>query len=90
MGVELEEARVCLFAMKIALARGYKCIIMEGDRLSIISRVRKKDLPNNKLVSFLSDIIEPCNSFDLIAWVHVNRGCNAVPQAIARIQPFHS
>ena len=39
---ELEEAGACLFVMKIALAQGFKRIVMEGDCLTLISKRQRK------------------------------------------------
>ncbi|KAJ8439454.1 hypothetical protein Cgig2_008485 [Carnegiea gigantea] len=43
LGVELEEARVVRFALGEARRRGLRCIELEGDCLTLISKLKKKE-----------------------------------------------
>ena len=55
-GAELEETRACLFALNQVQRHGHDRLIMESDCLSLVSKLRKKEAPNNSLGFLISDI----------------------------------
>jgi len=85
---ETEEARACLFALRTAVAYGYRRLEVEGDCLNLIGRLQSKAPPNNPLGYFISDILSFTDLFDFIDWKYVKRGGNKVAHAIAHLQPF--
>ena len=85
---EEEEARACHFALGIALAYGYRRLIVEGDCLALIGKLQSGLIPNNSLGFFISDILSLAVSFDFLVWNFVKRGCNEVAHAIAHLQPI--
>jgi len=87
-GVELKEAGACLFAMKKALAHGFRIIVMEGDCLTLIFKLQRKDSPNNMLGLFISDILSSSALFEFVSWSFVKRGGNIVAYAMAKYQPL--
>ena len=84
---ELEEAKACHFAMCTAMAYGYRNLVVDGDCQAFISKLHKKDVPNNSLCFFISNILSLLVRFDFIAWGFVKRGCNLVAHAVAHFQP---
>jgi len=87
-GAVLEEAGACLFAMRVALEHGFRRIVMEGDCLTLISLLQRKECPNNVLGFFISDILSLLVSFEFVSWVFVKRGGNGVAHALAKYQPI--
>ena len=85
---EEEEARACYYALRTALNYGFRQLIIEGDNQSLTSKLRKREVSNNSLGFFISDILSLTSSFEYIAWNFVKRGCNSVAHATAHLQPF--
>ncbi|KAJ8451527.1 hypothetical protein Cgig2_018161 [Carnegiea gigantea] len=73
-GAELEETRACLFALNQVQRHGHDRLIVESDCLSLVSKLRKKEAPNNSLGFFISDIFQLVFSFQFISFVQVKRG----------------
>ena len=73
-GAESEETRACLFALNHVQWHGHDRLIVESDRLSLVSKLRKKEVPNNSLRFFISDIFQLVSSVQFISFVHVKRG----------------
>lgn len=88
-GPEVEEASAWLFALKMARLQNYSRLIMEGDSLALISKLKAKRTPNNFLGFLISDFHSICSSFEFISFNHVKRGCNLVAHAIAHLQPIN-
>jgi len=86
-GAELEEAGACLFAMKKALAHGFRKIVMEGDCFTLISKVQRKESPDAMLGFFISDIPRLSVLFEFVSWSFVRRGGNGVAHAMAKYHP---
>ena len=63
----MEEAGACLFAMKKALAHGFRRIVVEGDCLSLISKLQRKEVPNNMLGFFVADILSLSVLFEFVS-----------------------
>ena len=57
-------------------------------RSSDIGKPNKREVSNNSLDFFISDILSLTSSFEYIAWNFVKRGCNSVAHATAHLQPF--
>ena len=83
-GAELE---ACLFAMKKALDHGFRRIVMEGGCFTPISKLQRKESPNNMLGFFISDIFRLSALFEFVSWSFVRRGGNDVAHAMAKYQP---
>ena len=62
--VDLAEANACLLALNSALSHGFRKIIIEGDSLSIISKLKSKSIPNTSLGFILDDILKLASSLD--------------------------
>ncbi|KAJ8427602.1 hypothetical protein Cgig2_020728 [Carnegiea gigantea] len=80
---ELEEARACYFVLKYAIAHGLNSLIVEGDSQSLLSKIHRKEIPNNSLGFFISDILLVVASFEFVSWNVVRQECNSVVHAIA-------
>ncbi|KAJ8444225.1 LOW QUALITY PROTEIN: hypothetical protein Cgig2_028106 [Carnegiea gigantea] len=90
-GAELEETRACLFALNQVQRHGHDRLIVESDCLSLVSKLRKKEAPNNSLgFFFISDLFQLVSSFQFISFVHVKRGGNLVAHELAHLQYFVS
>ena len=87
-GAELEEAGACLFAIKQALAHGFRNLVIEGDCLARISKLRRQVRPNNMLGFFISAILSTSALFKFVSWSFVRRGGNSVAHSLAKYQPF--
>ena len=87
-GAELEEAGACLFALKQALAHGFRNLVIEGDCLALISKLRRQVRPNNMLGFFISAILSTSALFEFVSWSFVRRGGNCVAHSLAKYQPF--
>ncbi|KAJ8434316.1 LOW QUALITY PROTEIN: hypothetical protein Cgig2_009941 [Carnegiea gigantea] len=74
----LTEAQACLFAMDTAWEQGYSPIVIEGDSLSLVSKLKKRRCPNNELGLLISDILAFAGRFDFCSFVHVKRTENRV------------
>jgi len=85
---EVEEARACLFALRIALNRGFRQLIVEGDCQALIGKLKAKSSPNNSLGYFISDILSLSVQFDFLAWSFIRRKGNTVAHAMAHLQPI--
>ena len=71
---ETEEARACIFAIRTVGAHGYRRLVVEGDCLSLIGKLKAKSIPNNSLGYFISDILSSFVNFDSIVWSFIRRG----------------
>ena len=87
---EEEEARACLYALRSAIAHGYRRLMIEGDCRSLIRKLQLRLVPNNSLGFFISDILSLSERLDFCVWKFVKRGCNAVAHAIAHLLPITS
>lgn len=45
-GAELKEAAVLFFCLKMSWGSGYRKVLVEGDCLSVISKLKKRSIPN--------------------------------------------
>jgi len=57
--------------------------------LSIISKLRKKAIPNNELGSFISAILCLISSCEFFYWSHIGRDGNRVAHELAHLQPVN-
>ena len=87
-GAEVEEARACLFGLKQAIEAGLTSLVIEGDSLSLIQKLRAKQVPNNALGLFLQEIFSLVSCCDFIAWSFVKRSGNKVAHTLAHWQPI--
>ncbi|KAJ8448927.1 hypothetical protein Cgig2_030783 [Carnegiea gigantea] len=67
-GPEHEEALACTFALRQALERGLKKIIVEGYYCNIISSLQKKSYPNKITGFVLRDILSLTSKFDSVVF----------------------
>lgn len=88
VGPELEEARACLFAMQQVWDNGFRSIVMEGDSLSIVTKLKNKTTPNTELGNFISHILVFSRRFVFCAFTHVKREGNRVAHNLAHLQPY--
>ncbi|KAJ8452940.1 hypothetical protein Cgig2_014703 [Carnegiea gigantea] len=56
-GLEVEEARACIFGLKKATAAGLINLVIEGDCLSLIQKLKNKQVPNNVLGFFIQEVL---------------------------------
>jgi len=87
---EEEEARACLYALRTAIAHGYRRLMIEGDCQSLLRKLQLRLVPNNFLGFILSDILSLSEQLDFCVWKFVKRGCNEVAHAIAHLLPITS
>ena len=52
LGAKFKETRACLFALKKVQTQGHDKVIVESDCLSLVSKLRKREAPNNSLGFF--------------------------------------
>ncbi|KAJ8433803.1 hypothetical protein Cgig2_025966 [Carnegiea gigantea] len=88
-GAELEEARECLFALRKAVLHGFTRLVVEGDCISLIDRLKAKEKPSSAIGFFISDILLVSTSFEFISWAFVRREGNSVAHAIIHFQPIN-
>ncbi|KAJ8430461.1 hypothetical protein Cgig2_003043 [Carnegiea gigantea] len=60
-----------------AAAHGFKRLVVKGDSLALISKLKKGDKPNNLVV------------FDFVSSNFVKRGYNSIAHAIAHLRPIN-
>ena len=67
-GPEVEEARACLFGFKCVFDLGLKRIVVEGDCLPLIQKLRQRHLQDNVVGVFVKDILLVSRSFSFLSW----------------------
>ncbi|KAJ8434274.1 LOW QUALITY PROTEIN: hypothetical protein Cgig2_009249 [Carnegiea gigantea] len=77
--VDLAEAEACLFGIKHPIEAGYSNLVIKGDSLSVITKLRNKSNLQSSLV------VDKCSSF---AWSHVRREGNRAAHKAAHLQPY--
>lgn len=88
LGAELEEARAARFALGEAKRRGLRCTELEGDCLTLISKLKKKEQTDADIGIIIYDIISLAFGFDFYAFSFVNREGNKIAHCLAHIQPY--
>ncbi|KAJ8432161.1 LOW QUALITY PROTEIN: hypothetical protein Cgig2_006863 [Carnegiea gigantea] len=84
-GVEVAEAEACLFGLKEALQVGLSSIIIKGDSLSVITKLRNKSSLHSVL-----EILCTIARFSFHTWSCVKKGWNRVAHKAAPLQPYDS
>ncbi|KAJ8437272.1 hypothetical protein Cgig2_010097 [Carnegiea gigantea] len=67
---------------------GYKKIIIEGDCSSIISKLKKRSIPNTSTRFAFADILNLVNRFDFCSFSYVKRVGNRIAHTLAHFQPY--
>ncbi|KAJ8436873.1 hypothetical protein Cgig2_002373 [Carnegiea gigantea] len=78
VNADLEEARSCLFTLQCIREERHDVLIMEGDYLQLIQKLRSK----------ISQGLTCVESFSYLSWAYVKRGGNQVAYELAHWQPF--
>ncbi|KAJ8421285.1 hypothetical protein Cgig2_023857 [Carnegiea gigantea] len=89
-GSEVEEARACIFGLKTATEAGFTNLVLEGDYLPLIQKLKNKQVPNNTLGFFIREILRLVSFCNFFAWSFVERGGNRAAHDLAHWQPFCS
>ena len=89
-GPEIEEAKAWIFGLKRATTAGINNLVIEGDCLALIQKLRAKQVPNNALGFFIQEILSLVSSCAFFVWSFVKRRGNRVAHDIAHWQPFCS
>ncbi|KAJ8425990.1 hypothetical protein Cgig2_007804 [Carnegiea gigantea] len=87
-GPEYVEAMAYKWAMKQAPERGVLSIMVEGDSLSLMSKLKKKEHPNTVLGFLVQDILCLASSFSFCSFHHIRRVGNRVAHTLAHFQPY--
>ena len=70
---EEEEARACYYALRTASTYGFRQLIVEGDCQSLINKLNRREVPNNSLGFFLSEILSLWANFEFLVRSFVKR-----------------
>ncbi|KAJ8452726.1 hypothetical protein Cgig2_005062 [Carnegiea gigantea] len=84
-GPEATKANACLFVVKKALELDYEKVIVEGDCLSIIAKLRARSFPNMSVGLILAEIVNLSLSFVFCSFSHVKRMGNRVAHTLAHL-----
>ncbi|KAJ8443695.1 hypothetical protein Cgig2_032318 [Carnegiea gigantea] len=68
LGPEIEEDRACIFAIEEAVKRGLRNVIVEGDSMTLITKLKKKVTVPTELGLLIDDILRLCSNFDFHAF----------------------
>jgi len=90
LGPELEEARACIFAIRTAQQHGLRHVILEGDSLSLISKLEKKQRLAADIGLLVDEILNLSHNFNFCAFNFVRRDGNKVAHALAHLKPYVS
>lgn len=85
---EIEEARACLFGIQAVGEAGYDNLIIEGDCLQLIQKLRSSQPLDNFVGLLVQDIQAYARRFSFLSWSYVKRGGNKVAHDMAHMQPF--
>lgn len=66
--VEYVEAQACYWAMKMALEHKHFCVSMEGDCLSLISKLKRRECPNIELGILIGDTLSLATRFSFLCF----------------------
>ncbi|KAJ8423576.1 hypothetical protein Cgig2_002905 [Carnegiea gigantea] len=87
--LEVTEAEAYLFGIQQALLAGFSSLVIEGDSLLAISKLRKKTEPCSILGFFISEILKIIStSCSYVARNCIKRGGNRVAHEPAHLQPL--
>jgi len=74
LAVEIEESMAYLFTLHRVKVRGHDRVIVESDCLTLVSKLRKREIPNNFLgIFFIYDILKLCSMFNFISFANAKR-----------------
>ena len=90
MGSELEEARACIFKIHTAQQQGLQQVIIEGDCLALIMKLRKKQRPTGNVGRLVDDILKLSSNFNFCAFSFVKRNGNKIAHALAHLKLYVS
>ena len=69
---------------------GFSSVILEGDCLSLYSKLKKQDCSNIELGTLIQDIFNLACRSKFFAFNHVKRMKNRMTHTLAHLQPFNS
>lgn len=53
----MEEARACLLVLKLVRNQGCRKLVVEGDNLALVSKLKKRNVPNTFLGFYIYEIL---------------------------------
>ena len=88
-GFEIADAEACLFGLHHTLSSaGYSSLVIEGNLLSVISKLRNKAHLNSLLGFYISELLSLIASCSYFAWNCVKRGGNQMAHDAAHYQSY--
>ena len=81
VNTDLEEVRSCLFALQCVREERHDGLIMEGDCLQLIQKLRSKISQDNFVGLLFYDILACVESFSYSSWAYVKRGRIKLPMS---------
>ncbi|KAJ8431091.1 hypothetical protein Cgig2_007507 [Carnegiea gigantea] len=88
LGSEVEDALACVYALQRAQRQGFRNVIMEGDCLSLISKLKKKQHLASEISLLIDDILRLSSHFEFCAFTFVKREGNKVAYTLAHPQAY--
>ncbi|KAL4308866.1 hypothetical protein GQ457_01G015730 [Hibiscus cannabinus] len=83
------EALACLQAVTFAKELGFRRVVVEGDSLTVIKKVRSLSADGSLISPIIFDIKDIVKGFDGIAFKFVHRSSNIVAHTLARVGRGH-
>ncbi|KAJ8434436.1 hypothetical protein Cgig2_025406 [Carnegiea gigantea] len=84
-GPKVEEARACLFGLRCARDARIDTLVVEGDCLPLIQKLKQKKIQDNNVGFFVRDILSVRNSFTFISWSFVKWGRGGETDSVVSI-----
>ena len=81
---ELAEATAARRALEVSKDKGFRCISLASDCLSLIQRIRSHSMDRSPVGSVVGDIKRLASEFDICSFKHVVRSSNGAAHVLAR------